>query len=139
MDRHFTQEACPLYHNMSRKVCRELRAEINRRSGQRRKAQMNMAAKSPVASPTNDQRKNAQIVKDARSKFKSESSEDSKKGFDELPEDRECSLDGVTSSWDLKLFREAQILAAEDAEEALRGLPEVKNTKYIEVRTDCKT
>ena len=42
-------------------------------------------------------------------------------------------MEGVTSSWDLKLFREAQILAAEDAEDALKGLPEVKNTKYIEV------
>ena len=79
-DRHFTQEACPLFHNMSRKACREMRSEINKRAGQRRKAQMNMAAKSPIASPTNDQKRHAQLVKEARGKFKSESSsEESKK------------------------------------------------------------
>ena len=65
---------------MSRKACREMRSEINKRAGQRRKAQMNMAAKSPIASPTNDQKRHAQLVKEARGKFKSESSsEESKK------------------------------------------------------------
>ena len=57
-----------------------MRSEINKRAGQRRKAQMNMAAKSPIASPTNDQKRHAQLVKEARGKFKSESSsEESKK------------------------------------------------------------
>jgi len=131
------REACPIFHNMDSKSCRELRVEVNRRQGQRRKVQRNMAAKSPLASPTGEQRKAAQTVKEMRAKFKVESSGSDQgravAGFEEIPEDKEPKLEGVTSPWDLKLFREAQVMAAEDVENALRGLPEVKHTKYIEM------
>ena len=76
-----------------------MRSEINKRAGQRRKAQMNMAAKSPIASPTNDQKRHAQLVKEARGKFKSESSsEESKKVHLWLPTDA-LTINGPAVNW----------------------------------------
>ena len=39
----------------------------------------------------------------------------------------------MTSEYDLALFREAQALACQPMEEQLKGLPDVKGTKYIEM------
>ena len=52
---------------------------------------------------------------------------------DEPPEEREVDLKPFASEWDLKLFREAQALAAEDLENSLKGLPDSSNTRYIEM------
>ena len=52
---------------------------------------------------------------------------------EDLPEDREPNLDGFTSEWDLQIFREAQAAASEAAENALRGLPDTKQTRFIEM------
>jgi histone acetyltransferase MYST2 len=48
-------------------------------------------------------------------------------------EDRETDLKAFASEWDLKLFREAQSLAAEDVEASLKGLPDSRSIKYIEM------
>ena len=54
-------------------------------------------------------------------------------GQEEPPEDREIDLSPFASDWDLKLFKEAQALASEDLENNLKGLPNIKTTKYIEM------
>jgi hypothetical protein len=40
---------------------------------------------------------------------------------------------GMASDWDLALFREAQAKACQAIEDQLKGLPDVKGTKYIEM------
>ena len=52
---------------------------------------------------------------------------------DEPPEDREVDLAPFASDWDIKLFREAQSLASEDLENSLKGLPDTKKTRYLEM------
>ena len=44
-------------------------------------------------------------VRDAREAYNEKDAPD----IEEVPEDREPSLNGFTSQWDLKLFREAQV------------------------------
>ena len=64
-DRHFTQDACPLYHNMVKKECRDFRSEINKKHSSRRKASSVMAgARSPLGSPSAEQKRHAQMVSD---------------------------------------------------------------------------
>ena len=63
LDRHFTQEACPLYHNMIKKDCRDFRSEINKKHAARRKANNIMAgARSPLGSPSVEQKRHSQMV-----------------------------------------------------------------------------
>ena len=54
-------------------------------------------------------------------------------GTVEASEEREIDLSPYASEWDLKLFREAQALASEDIESSLKGLPDAKAIKYIEM------
>lgn len=54
-------------------------------------------------------------------------------GTVEASEERETDLSPYASEWDLKLFREAQALASEDIESSLKGLPDAKAIKYIEM------
>ena len=62
-DRHFTQEACPMFHNMVKKECRDFRSEINKKHSARRKAyNMMEGARSPLGSPSNDQKRHSQMV-----------------------------------------------------------------------------
>ena len=62
-DRHFTQEACPMYHNLVKKECRDFRSEINKKQSARRKAFNTMeGARSPLGSPSSDQKRHSQIV-----------------------------------------------------------------------------
>ena len=62
-DRHFTQEACPMYHNLVKKECRDFRAEINKKQSARRKAfNMMEGARSPLGSPSSDQKRHSQMV-----------------------------------------------------------------------------
>ena len=62
-DYHFTQDACPLYHNTVKKECKDFRIEINKKHSARRKATGMMAgARSPLGSPSTEQKRHAQMV-----------------------------------------------------------------------------
>ena len=62
-DYHFTQDACPLYHNTVKKECKDFRIEINKKHSARRKAAGMMAgARSPLGSPSTEQKRHAQMV-----------------------------------------------------------------------------
>ena len=68
-------------------------------------------------------------IKDARSAYRETDIPD----LDEPPEERELDLKQFASEWDLKMFREAKAMAAEDTEASLKGLPNAKTTRYIEM------
>eukprot|EP00096_Caligus_rogercresseyi_P009270 TRINITY_DN3114_c0_g1_i1.p1 TRINITY_DN3114_c0_g1~~TRINITY_DN3114_c0_g1_i1.p1 ORF type:complete len:443 (+),score=157.89 TRINITY_DN3114_c0_g1_i1:877-2205(+) len=130
LERHFLIDSCPVYHNMTAKECREHKAEVSQRLSVRKKALSSLANKSPLQSPSSEQRKYAQQMKDSRGNINAKEIKDPHL---EVSEDREANLKGLTSSWDLRLFREAQAAAAEDVENSLRGLPDSKMTKYIQL------
>lgn len=71
-------------------------------------------------------------IKEARSSHSS-SNLPSVTNLEENSEEREVDLKPFASEWDLKLFREAQALASEDLENSLKGLPDTKTTRYIEM------
>ena len=129
LDRHFTAEACPVYHNTTKKWCQSFRSDVTKKSNLRKKALHSLVTKSPLGSPNNDQKRHAQHVKDERSKFRPDNVPET----DEIPDDRELKLEGFASEWDLQLFREAQAAAAEDHENTLKGLPDTKQPRYIEM------
>ena len=128
-DRHFTPEACPMYHNTTKQWCRSFRNEITKKNNLRKKALHTLVTKSPLGSPNNDQKRHAEYIKNERSKFRPENVPET----DEILDDRELKLEGFASEWDLQLFREAQAAAAEDHENALKGLPDTKQPRYIEM------
>ena len=70
-----------------------------------------------------------QQIKDARSGFLDTDVPE----LDEPPEEREIDLKPYASEWDLKMYREAKALASEDLENSLKGLPNTKTTRYIEM------
>ena len=63
MDCHFLVDACPVFHNTNRKECRDFRLDVNKRAAMRKKALTAMATKSPLQSPTSEQRKHSKAVR----------------------------------------------------------------------------
>ena len=55
LDRHFTPEACPVYHNTTKKWCQTFKNEVNKKNNTRKKALTLSATKSPLGSPSNEQ------------------------------------------------------------------------------------
>ena len=56
LERHFTAEACPVYHNTTSSACRAAVAEYNKKDAARKKALSHFSSKSPLTSPTSDHR-----------------------------------------------------------------------------------
>ncbi len=130
-DRHFLIDACPVYHNLNRKSCKDFRQDINKKTAARKKALSVLANKSPSQNPTSEQKKYHLSVQEARSTHKT--TDLPVVGLEEPPEDRQMDLSIFASDWDLKLFREAQSLASEDFEDSLKGLPDTKTIKYLQL------
>lgn len=129
-EKHFTIEACPLYHNMTIAQCKEMAVERKKREDMRKKALEMYKRSSKNAHPTAEQKQYMQKIKDLREKFKMEPMDDVKPMFDK---NREPDLTNFMSDYDLKLFRDAQALASEKIEEDLKSQPNTKGTKYIEM------
>lgn len=129
-EKHFTIEACPLYHNMTHAQCKEMALERKKREEMRKKALDVYKRSSKNAHPTMEQKQYMQKVKDLREKFKMEPMDDVKPTFDK---NREPDLSNFISDYDLKLFRDAQALASEKIEDDLKSQPNTKGTKYIEM------
>ena len=62
LDRHFTPEACPVYHNTTKKWCQTFKNEVNKKNNTRKKALTLSATKSPLGSPSNEQKRHADQV-----------------------------------------------------------------------------
>jgi len=128
LDRHFTHDACPLYHNTSQQECRERMKEYMRKDTARRKA----GARSPLLSPSNEQKRYQEKIAAQRrmdDDYPSQEEDEDDIGIT----DKERTIKGLTSEFDLALFREAQAKASDKIENQLKGLPDVKGTKYIEM------
>jgi len=131
LDTHFTHDACPTYHNTTAQACKNSLTEYNRKDAARKMAMMQLTTKSPMMSPTSDQKKYHAKIKEERQVKEEPMFQDEE---DEVPiTERERSLKGLASSYDLALFREAQAKASIEIEDQLKGLPDVKGTKYMEM------
>ncbi|GBO98352.1 hypothetical protein EVAR_27_1 [Eumeta japonica] len=131
-EKHFTWDACPMYHNVTAAWCLAAAEERAAATVARRRA-LHAMAQRPRAQPTIEQRAYQLKVKDMRSKWKGsgEFREKNSPAIEEISEEREPQLEGFTPDYDLRLFREAQALAAIKIEEELGDLPSDRGTKYV--------
>jgi len=128
-DKHFTIEACPIYHNFTPQQCKELYAERKKKEEERRKA-LSLVKIGQISSPTPEQKAYREKVKEMRSRFVPKEKEDNDE--DEEPvKDRQPDISHATNKYDLKLFIEAQAAASEIIEEELKVLANVRCTKHI--------
>lgn len=104
-EKHFTVEACPMYHNMTMSQCKEQAIERKKREEMRKKA-LEVYKKTAKGHPTAEMKQYLQKVKDLRAKFKVETVEDVKPHVDK---NREPDLSNFVPDYDLKLFRDAQV------------------------------
>ena len=90
---------------------------------------MAAGARSPLLSPSAEQKRLHERVREQRKVKEEVMSQDEEEEVTE----REAQLKGFASNWDLALFREAQARASVEIEEELKGLPAVNGTKYMEM------
>ncbi|GJQ87302.1 hypothetical protein Trydic_g17352 [Trypoxylus dichotomus] len=128
LEKHFTVDACPNYHNYTIADCKDLLNERKKRE-EARKKQLETMKKCLRGQAIQDQKIYQQKIKDIR-KLKLEIPEDVKPHMDK---NREPDLANFVSDYDLKLFRDAQAVASEKIEEELKTQPNTKGTKYIEM------
>ncbi|CAF4746286.1 unnamed protein product [Pieris macdunnoughi] len=129
-DRHFTYDACPVYHNVTGPWCVAAAEERNAAAAIGKKAKASMTNRSR-AMPTIDQRAYQLKIKDLRSKWKGKNDKRAKSNNEDYNEEREPVLDGFAPDYDLRLFRDAQALAAVKKEEGLDDIPTDKGTRYV--------
>ncbi|CAG9579034.1 unnamed protein product [Danaus chrysippus] len=125
--RHFTWDACPLYHNVTAAWCVAAAEERAAAAATRRRALAAMHQR-PRAMPTIEQRAYQLKVKDLRSKWKGSQELRSMANNEDLGEEREPVLEGFAPDYDLRLFRDAQALAAVKIEEELGDISTDKGT-----------
>ena len=108
-------------------------AEYSKKDAARKKALLNIARKSPLTSPTSENRKYLERVKEQRKVKEEAMSQDEEEDGSSINE-REANLKGFVSGYDLNMFREAQARASIEIEQELKGLPDVKgNIEYQEI------
>ncbi|XP_045033302.1 histone acetyltransferase KAT7 isoform X1 [Daphnia magna] len=145
-DRHLSLQACPSYHNLTMSECAALRLNAESQLNHWSSISTNRqdfhvrTPKSPRSSgPTSEQLKEQQKVRQARAQ-KSERKEivtSAPAELDENAEDkwreREPNLTGLTSEYDLALFRASQAEASTKYEEELKSLPSAGGLRFIEM------
>ncbi|KAK2723381.1 histone acetyltransferase KAT7-like [Artemia franciscana] len=144
-DKHFTPQACPLYHNMTTQDTLLLLEERVSRDAVRAGVNLGlMGHRSPRTSNSMQQKQYHLEVKDARSKLSLKKEipghfavqpSQGEPGEDDyiIDPEREPNLTNLTSEYDLKLFREAQAAAGEQLENELKALPPSRGVKCIEM------
>ncbi|KAK6640603.1 hypothetical protein RUM44_012299 [Polyplax serrata] len=132
-EKHFTIDACPLYHNRTPEECRKLAEERKKKDEERKRAILAMSRKSPKSHShhlSSEQRNYQLKIKEARENFQEKLAMNEVKLEDK---EKEPKLEGITSDLDLRLFHEAQAVASEKIEDDLKSLPNMKQTKYVEM------
>ena len=135
-DKHFTQEACPLFHNMPLSETKSWSSERKQHDEEREKA---IILFDPLKKQLTVEQKAYQLkVREIRSKFKPISPSPTRQMNGTLNQQlmaekatREPSLAGLVSDYDTQLFREAQAISSEKMENDLMKLPPEKGTKFI--------
>lgn len=134
-EKHFTQEACPVYHNVSLSETKERRIERMQHEEDRKKATILFDPMSNVTSV--DQKAFLMKIKELRANFTPNppsptkiKQENATKHHEQSDErQREPNLKGYVTEYDLKLFQEAQAVASEKIEADLLKLPPDRGTK----------
>lgn len=144
--KHFTPEACPLWHGVTLADTRLRAEERQRRDAERHRA--GILYEPDKKQLTVEQKAYQLRVREVRSKFVPTPVSPSVRppptsytyrghrggGADAMrggEPQHEPSLTGLVSDYDLQLFREAQAAASERIEDELRVLPAGKGTKYV--------
>ncbi|XP_039284815.1 histone acetyltransferase KAT7 [Nilaparvata lugens] len=136
LDKHFTIEACPVYHNRTPQACKEAVIERKKREEERKKA-IAMLKPTHASNPTPEQKAYRQKVKELKSVHEEGSSgserERNNNNNNNPNKEKEPLLYKFAPKYDLKMFQEAQAIVSESIEEELSKLPSTKGTKYIEM------
>lgn len=124
-EKHFTIEACPVYHNLTVSETKQNLVERRNRVEERAKALKEFEVKKPA---TTEQKAYQQKIRDARVKFKP----GPKSHDDSRNDEYEPNLAGAVSEYDFQLFRDAQAIASENIENELTKLPcRGSGTKWV--------
>lgn len=139
--KHFTQEACPIYHNVLLSGTKERRAERLKHEDERKKATILF---DPMSNVTSVEQKAYQMkIKELRANFKPNPPSPTRQIKQENSSttttitlkpkgderQREPNLIGYVTEYDLKLFQEAQAVSSEKWEADLLKLPAERGTK----------
>ncbi|KFB37294.1 AGAP009676-PA-like protein [Anopheles sinensis] len=143
-EKHFTLEACPMYHNMNADQTKQLLVERKQREEERRRSVPVYENSKKIQTP--EQKIYAQKIRDIRARFKPTPPPPPAPGAERpkplLDQDGneiepEPMLEGIVPDYDLQLFREAQALASESIEKELGDMVTGKGTKYISMGRHC--
>ncbi|XP_035783138.1 pneumococcal serine-rich repeat protein-like isoform X2 [Anopheles albimanus] len=144
-EKHFTLEACPMFHNMTIEQTKQLLVERKLREEERRRSVPVYENSKKIQTP--EQKIYAQKIRDLRMRFKPSvppptpvpGAERPKPFFDRDGNEIEPEpcLDGIVPDYDLQLFREAQALASESIDKELGDMVTGKGTKYISMGRHC--
>lgn len=132
LEKHFTEEACPLFHGVPLPETKAQAAERARRDEDRKNAAILL---DPDKKQVTVEQKTYQLkIRDIRNKFVPTTGSPTRHPVNnhnrgDSREYREPPLTGLVSDYDLQLFREAQAVASEKIEEELKDLPAGKGTK----------
>lgn len=124
--RHFTVAACPVYHNLTPENCKA-NHEAYERIKQEQEMQLSSDGKKPLHNtrkqtdnaPTHAQlkyRANIDEIRLSHTKLSAEQINSNAEHIQKHGNTREPLLNGLTSDYDLQLFRRAQMLASEELE-----------------------
>lgn len=138
-EKHFTIDACPIYHNMTKEQTKEHYLERKKRDDERKRAPLFDSSKKIL---TPEQRLYQQKIREIRAKFKPipppPTDNKVKVGdVENVLKEREPNLNGIVCDYDLQLFREAQAAASENMENEMKELPPSKGTKYVSMGKFC--
>ncbi|XP_067623878.1 histone acetyltransferase KAT7 isoform X2 [Eurosta solidaginis] len=141
LDKHFLQEACPIFHNMSASECKEranerkLRNEHRPHGGGKSNSTNNTDNHVNHKGRTAEQAEFYAKIRESRARFRPIAAvintDKVKLEKDCTDEYREPNLIGLVPDYDLQMFRDAQALASEKVEDELKDLPVGKGIKYI--------
>lgn len=132
-DKHYLPEACPIYHNMSTSECKERYAERKLRDKEIDKILGSYKNCTDKQAMIAEQKAFLAKIHEKRNHF--EEQKNLKGGVDPAKKEIECdiarepNLVGLTSEYDLNLFREAQAIASERIEEELKDVVVGKGIK----------
>uniref|UniRef100_A0A182VTY8 Histone acetyltransferase n=1 Tax=Anopheles minimus TaxID=112268 RepID=A0A182VTY8_9DIPT len=140
-EKHFTLEACPMYHNMTIEQTKQLLHDRKLHEDERRRSIPVYENSKKIQTP--EQKLYAQKIRDLRARFKPSSptplAERPKPLIDRDGNEikAEPHIAGIVPDYDLQLFREAQALASESIEKELGDMVTGKGTKYISMGRHC--
>lgn len=135
--KHFTQESCPMYHNVSLEETKKRREERLKQEEERKKATILF---DPMSGVTSVEQKAYQLkISEMRSGFVPNPPAQMKHinpnivvkahQLNGLNKQKEPDLKGYVTDYDLRLFQEAQAIASEKAEADLMKWPAERGTK----------